>query len=109
MDHRSSAGPTLRPFGYPFVELHITSLCFLQMNLCPPGANVQVGHGVCSGVRFCGWWDLQGLQDVAITWGCALSNRLAGLWSLSIVVRTHVVSLSALDVRGRVSLRNPTL
>jgi hypothetical protein len=94
MAHRSSAGPTLRPFGYRFVEWRITSASVLQMDLSPPRADVQVDPGVCSGVRFCDWWDLQGSRDVAITW-----SDIAAWCSLGIVVRTFSLLFSATDTR----------
>ena len=64
MVHRSSAGPTPRPFAYPFVELHITSL-FPQFS--PLRAKVDRGPpGVGLWLR-----DSQESQDVALaqSWG----------------------------------------
>ena len=67
MAHQSFAGPTLRPFAYPFVELHITSLSFRNHSFFTEeqheGRTWRLPR-----IRLVADGIPQESQDVAITW-----------------------------------------
>lgn len=98
MGHRASADRALRLSDYRFVELHITSSCFLKSHLSPTHLNVKVALASVVGIRFAAD-GIHGLTECADHLKLWVMNRLCSSVFAGHCVRTLSGFASASDLR----------